>query len=200
MLAPSASLFIGKCWHIDRLLDPYFRWEFSIYRYSYWDGWSKRAKWLQVYDWMSSNKTMCSFEWQKCSSKLNSSYDWLEFFWKVSRFSVRMTISYLSDNSLCTCIAYGRDVGGFLGEYHGFHGAQRRDTSSLKEFKGWEGIWGIECQWKEIVRILESLLRGGGGSCEYYRAFCGSGKLSCDTTTFPWPPLNSYLRSQFYFI
>ena len=50
-----------------------------------------------------------------------------------------MTISYLSDNSLCTCIAYGRDVGGFLGEYHGVHGAQRRDTSSLKEFKGREG-------------------------------------------------------------
>ena len=51
-----------------------------------------------------------------------------------------MTISYLSDNSLSTCIAYGRDVGGFLGEYLSFHGGQRRDTSSLKEFKGREGI------------------------------------------------------------
>ena len=64
----------------------------------------------------------------------------LGFFWKISRFSVRMTKSYLSDNSLCTCIAHGRDVGGFLGEYLGFHGGQRRDTSSLKEFKGREVI------------------------------------------------------------
>ena len=51
-----------------------------------------------------------------------------------------MTISYLRDNSLCTWIAYGRDVGGFLREYLNFHGGQRRDTSSLKEFKGREGI------------------------------------------------------------
>ena len=64
----------------------------------------------------------------------------LGFFWKISRFSVHMTKSYLSDNSLCRCIAHGRDFGGFLGEYLGFHGGQRRDTSSLKEFKGREGI------------------------------------------------------------